>query len=97
MHLLNIAAPSTRGQCVNLGSHRLGTTSQTNKTKGKKVDQGPVGRWSYRLTGSSLGKRLCMMGLLLGMSVPLEKRRFMGSQTFSIILGPEWSELFAST
>lgn len=32
------------GQCVNLGSHRLGTTSQTNKAKGKKVDQGPVGR-----------------------------------------------------
>lgn len=81
---------------MNLGSHRLGTTSQANKAKDKKVDQGPVGRWSYRLTGSSSGERLCMMVLLLGMSAPLEKRRFMGSQTSSIILGPEWSELFAS-
>lgn len=73
---------------MNLGSHRLGTTGQANKAKGKKADQGPVGRWSYRLTGSSSGERLCMMALLLGMSEPLEKRRFMGVTDLLHHLGP---------
>lgn len=35
------------------------------------------------------------VGLLLGMSVSPEKSRFMRSQNFCVILGPDWSELLA--
>lgn len=43
---------------MDLGSQRLGTTCQATKAKGKKVDQGSVGR-RHRVTGGAAGERLC--------------------------------------
>lgn len=65
--------PGRVGQCAHLGSCRLGT----ERLALKKVDQGPLGKWSHGVTRGTADERL-LVGLLIRMTELLKKSILMG-------------------